>query len=352
VDHTMQMGERKCLIILGLRQSAWATADERRLRQQDVEVIALQPVCESTGEVVAQQFHEAAQRTGVPRSIVSDNGRDLRRGLDLYCAQHPDTCWVYDIKHQTAWLLKRALENDPDWKSFAQQATRTKQQVYLTPLAFLAPPQQRGKARYMNVDSLVEWGQKTLRFLDAPAPTPDVAPAVLEEKLGWLRNCRDALHSWREVMDVIETTEHYVRTQGLHRQAAEELGPQLNAQVGGPLSCQFRDDLLAFVKQQSTLARPGERLLGSSEIIESTIGKYKRMQGEHSPHGLTGMILSIAANVGRRSTALLKTALQQVRTKTLAQWCTTHLGISVQSHRKTAFGKRATGTKTAPTPST
>jgi hypothetical protein len=349
VDHTMQIGDRKCLIILGLRRSVWQESPDRRLRREDVETIALEPVCESTGEIVAQQFREAAQRCGVPRAIVSDDGRDLHRGLGVYCPEHPGTCWIYDIKHQTAALLKRALERDPEWTSFAQQATRTKQQVFLTPLAFLVPPQQRGKARYMNVDTLVAWGRKALTFLDDPqaATRHGVSPEGLEEKLGWLRHYRDALQTWAEALQVIEVTEHYVRTEGIHVRAVSELRAQLKALGGGPLSRRFRVTLLASLRRQVRSCRPGERLPGSSEIIESVIGQYKHLQGERSPHGLTAMVLSIAANVGERSTALIKAALEEVSNTALWQWCQTHLGTSVQAHRKAAFSGRLKGTKMA-----
>jgi hypothetical protein len=349
VDHTMQCGDRKCLIILGLRGALWQAAPDRRLRRQDVEVIALEPVGESTGEIVAEQFRQAAQRCGIPRAIVSDDGRDLHRGLALYGADHPDTCWIYDIKHQTAALLKRTLERDPDWTAFAQQATRTKQQVFLTPLAFLAPPQQRGKARYMNVDTLVAWGCKVLALVEDPqaAARHGVSLEQLEEKLGWLRSYRAALQSWAEALQVIEVTEHYVRTEGIHRRAVSELRAQLKALGGGPLSRRFRVTLLASLRQQVRACRPGERLPGSSEIIESVIGQYKHLQGERSPHGLTAMVLSIAANVGERTTALVRTALEQISTSALFQWCRTHLGTSVQSHRKAAFSGHLKGTKMA-----
>jgi hypothetical protein len=353
VDHTMQIGDRKCLIILGVRSSAWQRSADRRLRREDMEIIALQPVCESTGEVVAQQFREAAQRCGVPRAIVSDDGRDLHRGLNLYRAEQPGTCWMYDIKHQTASLLKRTLERDTEWTSFTQQATRTKQQMFLTPLAFLVPPQQRGKARYMNVDTLVAWGRKALAFLDDPqaAAGHGIAPEDLEQKLGWLGNYRSVLNSWGEALKVIEATEHYVRTEGIHRRVVPELSPQLKALGGGPLSRRFRVELLASLRQQARMCRPGERLPGSSEIIESVIGQYKHLQGERSPHGLTAMILSMAANVGQRTTTLLKTALEEVTNPALFGWCRTNLGISVQSHRKAAFSGHLKGIKLATDPS-
>lgn len=355
VDHTMQIGERKCLIILGLRRSHWEQARDRRLHRKDVEVIALVPVVESTGVVVAQQFRDAAKRCGTPCAIVSDNGRDLHRGLDLYRAEHPGTRWMYDIKHQTAGLLKRTLERDAEWVSFAQQATRTKLCTFLTPLAFLAPPQQRGKARYMNVDTLVAWGQKTLAILDNPQRAnlhPD-APALdgLEEKLGWLRNYRTALQNWGEVLQVIEVTEHHVRMEGIHPQLISELRPQLKALGGGPLSRRFRVQLLVSLRQQARSCQPGERLPGSSEIIESLIGQYKHLQGERSPHGLTAMILSIAATAGRQTINMLGAALEQVRNADLLEWSRTQLGTTVQAHRKAAFSKQTSGTKMATVPS-
>lgn len=347
VDHTMQCGDRKCLIILGLRCSVWQQASDRRLRREDVETIALVPVCESTGEVVAEQFRQAAQRCGSPRAIVSDDGRDLHRGLAIYGAEQPKTCWIYDIKHQTAALLKKTLEGDAEWTSFAQQATRTKQQVYLTPLAFLAPPQQRGKARYMNVDTLVAWGRHVLAFLDDPQACArhQVTREQVEEKLGWLRPYGAVLQSWAEALQVIEVTEHYVRTEGIHARAVSELRAQLEPLGGGPLSRRFRITLLAFLRQQARRCRPGERLPGSSEIIESVIGQYKHLQGERSPHGLTAMVLSIAANVGERSAELVRTALEQISNNALFQWCRTHLGRTVQSHRKVAFAGLPEGTK-------
>jgi hypothetical protein len=91
-------------------------------------------------------------------------------------------------------------------------------------------------------------------------------------------------------------------------------------------------------------------LPGSSEIIESVIGQYKHLQGERSRHGLTAMVLSITANVGERTAALVRTALEQISNSALCQWCRTHLGTSVQAHRKAAFTGLLNGTKMATVP--
>jgi hypothetical protein len=95
IDHTVQRGEEKTVLIVGLRLS-WLPAVGQPLRHEEVEPILLEPVKESTGEVVYHQLKEAAKRTGVPREIISDHGPDLSKGIELFCQEHPQTCAAYD----------------------------------------------------------------------------------------------------------------------------------------------------------------------------------------------------------------------------------------------------------------
>jgi hypothetical protein len=54
VDHVVQIGPEKCLLIVGVRLSAVAAAGAY-LAHHEVEPLALCPVTESTGEIVYQQ---------------------------------------------------------------------------------------------------------------------------------------------------------------------------------------------------------------------------------------------------------------------------------------------------------
>jgi len=334
VDHTMQVGERKCLIIVGLRQSEW-DAQDRCLRHEDVQLIDLQPVTTSTGEVVYQQLEAATAKTGVPRAIVSDDGRDLHKGINQFLKAHAGTVWLYDIKHKTAVLLKHQLDKDPSWQAFVGEVNRFKQRVSVTPLACLLPPQQRGKARYLNIDVLVDWAEQKLALLDRPDVPAALGldPASVEEKLGWLRRFARQVRQWREVMEVIECTEHYVRHRGIQRQAGEELASAL-PNPRSSMARKLRGQLLEFIEAEAQRAREGECLLGSSEVLESIIGKFKRLAGERGQHGLTGMVLSIGAIVGRTTVGTVKTALEKVTSQDVWDWCHSRLGFTVQSFRQ------------------
>ena len=334
VDHTMQLGERKCLIIVGIRQSAW-NADDRILDHEDVDIIDLQPVTESTGEVVYHQLEAAAEKTGVPRMICSDDGRDLHRGIALFRDTHPATAWMYDIKHKTACLLKHDLENDASWQEFVGAVNRFKQRVSVTPLACLLPPHQRGKARYMSVDVLVEWAEKQLLLLEQPRRLAEAGldASLVEEKLGWLREYRCQIRGWREMLDVIGTAEHYVRHEGIHRKATEELSAFL-PKPDNATARRLREQLLEFAQEEARQADEGERLLGSSEVLESIIGKFKCIAGERGQHGLTGMVLSIAALVGRVTVGAVQAALTEVPNQDVWDWCHSHLGTTLQGLRR------------------
>jgi hypothetical protein len=271
----------------------------------------------------------------VPRAIVSDDGRDLHKGINQFLGVHPSTVWMYDIKHKTACLLKHELDKDRSWQAFVGEVTRFKQRVSVTPLACLLPPQQRGKARYLNIDVLVDWAEKKLALLDRldVQAVAGLDSTTVEEKLGWLRTFAPEIRQWREVMKVIECTEHYVRHQGIHRKAGEELAALLPDPTSA-MACKLRTRLLEFVEAEAQQAQEGEYLLGSSEVLESIIGKFKRVAGERGQHGLTGMVLSIGALVGRVTVEAVQAALEEVTCQDVWNWCDSHLGPTLQGLRQ------------------
>jgi predicted transglutaminase-like cysteine proteinase len=335
VDHTIQIGTDKCLVILGVRLSCLPPAGQC-LEHEDVEPILLSPVKKSNGAIVYQQLADAAEKTGVPRVIVADHGGDVNAGITQFCQHHPQTCSLYDIKHKTAAILKRELKDDAPWNEFIRLCNETKRKVQQTPLAFLAPPNQRSKARYMNLDILVEWGNKALTYLERSNPEQDekVSQASLEDKLDWLRSFRRPLQTWAELLQVSATTESFVRKQGLSRGCHRKLKTLLKPCATTAQAQKVRQELLAFVAEESLKAQPNERLLGSSEVIESIFGKLKRLEQDQVKSGFTGLVLALAAIVSTTTSDVVQEALQTVPTKNVLQWRKENLGQSIQAQRK------------------
>ena len=102
-----------------------------------------------------------------------------------------------------AAILKRELKDDQDWSNFVQNASKTSKRVQQTSLAQLAPPNQRSKARYLNVDTLVTWGQNMLCYLDCQVEMDGKYDLnQINDKLGWLNEYREHLAQWRELINV------------------------------------------------------------------------------------------------------------------------------------------------------
>lgn len=342
-DHSIQIGQCKCLVILGIRLSTLPAA--RPLCHADMELIALVPMIHSNKEAVAVCLEEAVAETGVPRAILDDHGADLHGGVEIFRRRHPETVELYDIKHKAACVLKAHLERDEHWKSYASQLGQTKCVLQQTELAFLVPPSQRTKSRFMNLAALVAWGRKVLALVDDPSLLKERAVSAerVQAKLGWLRDYRVALQRWSASHEVIGATLDFVRHRGLYAGAGVELAaalPVVPGEAGG-----LRDELIAFVTRESAKPRRGERLPGTTEVLESCFGRLKTLESAQSKSGFTGLVLSLGAMVSRWTGEAIQEALERFKVRDVWDWCRKRLGQSIQSRRKQAFDALASATK-------
>ncbi len=338
MDHTVQLGPWKCLVIVGVRLSAWRQK-AAPLEQGDLTLLNLTPMEQSTGRAVAEQLQETMKKTGiVPACVLSDEGAELKSGMALFREGSPevrDVPHVYDIKHKVATLLKKELHKDPTWQSFVTRTNRSKLRLTLTPLAFLVPPGLKNKARYMNLDTLVEWGTRALAYLDNPCDFPGqkVDHKRLQQKLGWLHEYRQPLADWAELLEVSERAVTYVRREGYHAGAAKELEAELLPVAPTPASLRLKAGLLTFLAEQANGLPEGQRLLGTSEVLESLLGKYKRIQGTHSKGGMTGSLLNIGAAVFDKTVRAIQTAMAVVPVEAVGRWVRENLGLTVPAQQ-------------------
>jgi len=165
LDHTVELGQEKCLVILGVALNTFQSG-RYTLGHRDVRLLDMDIVTGSTGEMVHSKIKEVMERYGAPAQIVSDHGSDLKKGSELFCSQEPTTTvHTYDITHLIATTFKKELAGDERWEAMVKAATHTSKKVNQTVLHFLAPPKQRTKARFMNLGPLINWSQQALSYL-------------------------------------------------------------------------------------------------------------------------------------------------------------------------------------------
>ena len=346
IDHSVQIGQEKCLVILGIRLSDLPRQGQS-LRHEDLQLIALIPARSWTSATVDQALEKAVGRTDrAPRVIVDDHGGDLTGGVSLFQQRHPDTVEIYDIKHKAACLLKKRLEGNPRWREFQTGVGQTRCAVQQTELAFLCPPGPKPKARFMNLGPQLAWGSRVLRILRQPPPSvlQGVCEGRLKEKLGWIEAFAGDLAEWAQWQQVVQVAVTRVNDQGIYRGAAGILGRQLGQlNALGDSAQQLAGQLVQFVRSQECRTRPGERFPGSTEVLESCFGKFKQLEKQQSRGGFTQLLLGFGALLAKVTTATVREAMQVSRTADVRIWAKQTLGVTVFAQRQLAFA-RATNT--------
>jgi hypothetical protein len=356
IDHTVQVGSVKCFAVVGVRLSK-LPYPKNCLRHEDVQLIALVPMEHSTAATVEQALEEAALRTGVPRLIVSDQGGDVRAGIERYCSNHPYTGATCDTAHKGANVLRRLLEADERWAGFVAQLGQTKAKLQQTPLAWCVGPSLRPKARFMNLAAPLRWARWCLRVLDQPWPEDEDYPQPgpddkdlsdrqramlatinrkqLEARLGWLREYSKAIKEWSEWHEVIQVVVRRVRRHGIDRDSVAELRRQFDAMKLSPSGADAAEVMITFVAEQAWVARlGGEILIGSTEILESLFGGLKTLERQQAESGLTALILVLGAMMSQSNAEEIKKALDATPWKAVQAWIDEWLGSTVQSQRR------------------
>jgi hypothetical protein len=310
-------------------------------------LIALVPRKSWTRQEVDEQLEVASQRTGAPRVIVDDHGVDIAGGVGFFQERHPQTLEIYDAKHKAACLLKHRLERDPRWAQFNQQLAFTRSALHQTELAPLVPPSAKLKARFMNLEPTLRWAGKVLGILRQPPPVvrERVTAERLEEKLGWLRAFAAPIAEWSEWQCLANVVVAFVNRQGLYRGAARQIRAALRRHRAHPSSRELAKELVAFVAEQTRPIRPGERLPGSTEVLESCFGRFKQLEKQQSRGGFTSLVLAFGALLADTTKEVVREAMERSRTKDIVAWCQEHLGTTLFSQRKLALGHQRNKTR-------
>jgi hypothetical protein len=333
LDHTVQIGAKKLFVILGCPLPR-VPFGERSLCLADLQLIALVPMESSTHELVTTELENATKRTGPPRLIVSDHAGDLKKGVETFQTTHPDTAYLHDVAHDGANVLENRWERDPRWHEFLSQLKQTNLKLRQTEQGYLLSPTMRAKARFMNVGPLLRFADRVLRLLDRQVPNEHV-----EQKYGWLRGYRDSLVDWLEQHRVVQTTIDWVRRHGVNagtEAELERLWGKLSERPGTRMVVGY---MRVYARKGARQARQSETLVGSTDALESSFGKLKRLEGDASQGGFTGMVLALGAIPGETDEETVRTALEGVPEKKADGWIKRTLGPTMGWMRRQVLGK-------------
>lgn len=351
IDLSIQIGAKKCLLVLGVQASTLLKA--KALTFEDVHVLHIELLEKTSGPIIYEVLKKSEEKVGQYRQFCHDQGSDIVSATRLYAQNAQETedrkiPVTHDIAHKIANLLAVEAE-ELGWTEFASKAAQVKQKLQLTKWAALCPPSQRSKARYMNLDELTGWANKILVHLRKmedehrqkiewhadEAKTRETDLKELLEQFGWVRSSETMIKEISEILLIGGIVRQKIRTEHLHNKTAKELEKVLQNLDVGERANQFSGSILDFVTDQTKDLE--QMALGSTEIIESSFGKMKQLMDEDTKDGFTPFVLSLAACMGKLDLGTIQAALRTCHKKQVKAWAAANVGETIYSQRRRLF---------------
>src|SRR6267142_7250600 len=272
-DFTIQIGSKKALIVLRVPVSAFSLGKALTLKQ--VEVIGLSLGETWNGDRVNTVLLSLFEHCGWPSHVVSDCGSDIKKGIVETLLEAPNRAsWISDVSHFVANALKHYYAKLALFQQFQSLCTRIRHRLQQTRFAFLLPPKARAKGRFLSASRQAEWGLQTLAYLEAKEreASPDVS--ALAQALRGLKPLKMFLTTFVRNTACLNEAMQMVKTQGLSAASIQACQERLGDL---PARSPIRKEVNHYLQQyRPVVASSASPLLGSSDVIESLIGKAKQ----------------------------------------------------------------------------
>ena len=343
LDHTIEFGAKKCLVVLGIPLQLFRR-NGCKMRHQDMEVLAISIVEKATALSVTKILHSISKITGIPVQILSDNGSNIKRGVRDFIKEIKCDFTIrqtYDITHKAAIILKHHLKDDKDWALFVDFACKTKRSLIHTVIGFIAPPKPRDKARWLNLDPYIEWAENILCLRKEKMRKAEIDK--FKDKLSWVQTFKPNILEWRTMLDILGALKKEVKLHGLSKKTKSCFEKSISElDLNTPRLMMIRNEALMYLEEEC--ADISGVYPGCSDIIESVLGKYKTFSAKSPMKEVGKAVLTIPVftiNIGYNE---VKAAMESVSTKDLKSWLDKNVGISLFAKRKQAFSLKKTKT--------
>ena len=178
----------------------------------------------------------------------------------------------------------------------------------------------------------------------------DMGKRYFETKIGWVKEYKDDIEMWSEMLDIINTANKQVKERGLKKNSHKDfirstkktLKKSKNLRTEGLVK-----DIIAYLKDETKNLPKGQTFLGSSDVIESIFGKYKIFSSSGPLKEVGKMILTIPIFTAKITSKIVKLAMETVKIKDVEEWAEHVFGQSDLSKRRQAFCSNAKDTKSA-----
>lgn len=338
LDHSIQFGREKILVVLGIKESDFFKLN-RPLQYTDLTTLLIVSKSNWNGTLVSIELKKLENEIGKIKYAVADYGSDLKNGLVLSMIPH-----IHDLSHLIALLMQKLYVNDHKYNEFKSRMINMRHKFVQTDIAAIVPPKGRKKSEYQSFDKIIEWANTALNLVNNKLNDPEQITCLQEyfetktldrikTELSWVSNYSELITELSIINCTVKEVEKELKHNGLSKSSFEKcvrmLG-KLKSNKGKTL----KEQLIIKMNQQIQLLSNTDKILFSSDILESIFGKYKNRVSENPMASITSLMLIIAAFTCNLTEESVKKSIETVKVADIKKWSNENVVISLFKKRK------------------
>lgn len=329
IDESIQIGPDKILMIYGIREKDIDFS--RPLRLQDL-VPATELVSNTwTGEDIYEVLLDVEKELGTIKYAVSDGGKNIIKALRLYKAPH-----IYDITHKIALIISKLYKNDVTYIRLTKKMAGVRSKYLQTDCAHLIPPKLRTKSRYLNINDISKWCLNTLKYYKKNKDVEKEKQIKICKKISWIIEYKDFIKELSELNTLVCKIERILKHNGFSSESWKKCN-ELLQNINNDKTKIFKQEINIYADELKAKSKGIDKLLITSDIIESSFGKYKNYVSNNPMAGITNLILCLAAFTCSFDEKEIKEALENTVIQDVKEWTKKNIGLTLFQKRREAY---------------
>jgi len=329
IDESIEFGHDKLLVILGIRESDIDFS--RALQYHDMECLMLKASGSWKGEEIGEVIEGLSSQIGTIKYAVADMGNSIKKALRISSIKH-----VEDVNHKLSWFIKELYKDDKDFNAYTKQLSYLRGVLGFSNLSHILPPQQRVNSRYMNLKPIFEWGMAVLGMLDNEKANPSE-----KDKMSFVKGYESLIKETCQLIGIANNIQEILKNNGLSEKTKEEC-LKLFESVTDDRTLKFKGMVNEYLENTVLSVAMDTRILCSSDILESSFGKYKNYISDNISVGITDLSLCIAAFGSKLEQEEIKNAMESIKVSRVKEWGVANIGHTQtkKRHLSLKMGRR------------
>lgn len=324
IDESIGIGKQKLLLILGINLSLYKFNQAPNFK--DIQVLDASVSASWKWEKMHHRIEMLKQRGFNIKYGVSDGGASVVKSLKESGIQR-----IADCTHVFGNLMKNRYSKSEIFISYCRFCKQLKRRVLMGKETAIMPPTQRTKGKYLNIFPLIEWGERMLNLLGKRRNSLTESQI---EKLSPLNEYRSLIKEMSQLCKAINKVFAILKNEGLSTASKVRCEQIIN---NLKVAEDVEQGMLDYLENYCISIDKHDNLICSSDIIESTFGKYKRNLNSTTKSQVNDSCLFIANYTENFSLEEVKLAMENVKIAHLEKWKAENTIVSLAKQKQAMF---------------